>query len=438
MFGFIFFVFGTIFGTLSTGMVLVAGGFNGSSVASAVIYDPAAKSGGGAWTSTGSFATARYLHSATLLPNGKLLVAGGYTGSSGIYLASAELYDAGLAFSGASQPVIGSASFDASGKLVLTGTGFFGISSASGGNGGQDSPTNYPVLQLRRLANEQCAFLSYDPSANVSATSLRSLPVAAFAGHAFATVFTNGIPSSSVLVSFADIALEAPTGTPVPNGTGTLAFVTVTGQNKDLNITVRNTGSSNLTGIAASISGLDAGLFTLFTAPPTSLAAGASAAFILRFSPASAGAKTATLSIVSDDPDEDPFTLALTGTMLSYTVDTDGDGMNDAAELLMSALGFNWQVNQAAMVNTYNTNANGAGYYSAAQIQALNVGARFLQRNPATGQFKLEIGMEKSTNLTNFLPFPFVATQTTVNGQGKIEFLFTVPDKAAFFRLQPQ
>ena len=213
-----------------------------------------------------------------------------------------------------------------------------------------------------------------------------------------------------------------------------MAFVTVTGQNKDLNITVRNTGSSNLTGIAASISGLDAGLFTLFTAPPTSLAAGASAAFILRFSPASAGAKTATLSIVSDDPDEDPFTLALTGIMLSYTVDTDGDGMN----VLMSALGFNWQVNQAAMVNTYNTNANGAGYYSAAQIQALNVGARFLQRNPATGQFKLEIGMEKSTNLTNFLPFPFVATQTTVNGQGKIEFLFTVPDNAAFFRLQPQ
>ena len=213
-----------------------------------------------------------------------------------------------------------------------------------------------------------------------------------------------------------------------------MAFVTVTGQTKDLKITVRNTGGSNLTGIAASLSGLDAGMFALVCTPPTSLAAGASAAFILRFSPTSSGAKTATLSIVSDDPDEDPFTLALTGIMLSYTVDTDGDGMN----VLMSALGFNWQVNQAAMVNTYNTNANGAGYYSAAQIQALNVGARFLQRNPATGQFKLEIGMEKSTNLTNFLPFPFVATQTTVNGQGKIEFLFTVPDNAAFFRLQPQ
>ena len=37
---------------------------------------------------------------------------------------------------------------------MLTGTGFRGISSASGGNGGLDSATNYPVVQLRRPDNE--------------------------------------------------------------------------------------------------------------------------------------------------------------------------------------------------------------------------------------------------------------------------------------------
>src|SRR5437016_13655333 len=40
---------------------------------------------------TGSLATAREFHTATLLPNGKVLVAGGVDSSG--FLASAELYD---------------------------------------------------------------------------------------------------------------------------------------------------------------------------------------------------------------------------------------------------------------------------------------------------------------------------------------------------------
>ena len=73
---------------LQNGMVLVAGGqdsnFNPS--ASAELYDPASRT----WTATGSLNTARYRHTATLLQNGKDLVAGGYSGGA---LASAELYD---------------------------------------------------------------------------------------------------------------------------------------------------------------------------------------------------------------------------------------------------------------------------------------------------------------------------------------------------------
>ncbi len=61
-----------------------------------------------------------------------------------------------------------------------------------------------------------------------------------------------------------------------------------------------------------------------------------------------------------------------------------------------------------------------------------------LQRHPVTGVFTLTFGIEKSTNLSNFTPFPFISPQTTINGQGKIEFQFTVPDNAAFFRLQAQ
>jgi hypothetical protein len=62
---------------LPNGKVLVAGGGNGNgggAVASAELYDPTS----GTWTATGSLATARSGHTATLLPNGKVLVAGGF------------------------------------------------------------------------------------------------------------------------------------------------------------------------------------------------------------------------------------------------------------------------------------------------------------------------------------------------------------------------
>jgi len=74
---------------LPNGMVLVAGGIDSSFniSASAELYDPA----NGTWTATGSLNAARRSHTATLLQNGKVLVAGGY-GSNGIF-PSAELYD---------------------------------------------------------------------------------------------------------------------------------------------------------------------------------------------------------------------------------------------------------------------------------------------------------------------------------------------------------
>jgi hypothetical protein len=76
---------------LPNGMVLVAGGGFGS-LASAELYDPAS----GTWTATGSLNIPRVSHTATSLPNGMVLVAGGYDNSNPrrfIYLASAELYD---------------------------------------------------------------------------------------------------------------------------------------------------------------------------------------------------------------------------------------------------------------------------------------------------------------------------------------------------------
>ena len=73
---------------LNNGTVLVAGGNNGIYLASAELYDPATDN----WTLTGNMNNSRTGHTATLLNNGKVLVAGGKYVSGG-YRASAELYD---------------------------------------------------------------------------------------------------------------------------------------------------------------------------------------------------------------------------------------------------------------------------------------------------------------------------------------------------------
>ncbi len=73
---------------LPSGLVLVAGGKAGEYWAEAELYDPSTRS----WIATGTMADARDQHTATLLPDGRVLVTGGFTTGLAV-LASAELYD---------------------------------------------------------------------------------------------------------------------------------------------------------------------------------------------------------------------------------------------------------------------------------------------------------------------------------------------------------
>jgi hypothetical protein len=86
------FPFGFSATLLSNGKVLIAGGDSGDGdfavpVNSAELYDPTTET----WSSTGDLNSGREFHTATLLPNGKVLVAGGYDSNS--LSNSAELYE---------------------------------------------------------------------------------------------------------------------------------------------------------------------------------------------------------------------------------------------------------------------------------------------------------------------------------------------------------
>ena len=76
--------------TLTDGRILIVGGYEpapgAGALASAEIYDPVA----GTFTFTGSMTVARYGHTATLLPGGKVLIVGGDRNAT---RSSAEIYD---------------------------------------------------------------------------------------------------------------------------------------------------------------------------------------------------------------------------------------------------------------------------------------------------------------------------------------------------------
>ena len=181
---------------LQSGMVLVTGGYDLVSLTSVEVYDPGLNS----WTDIAPLNAVRRVHSATLLPNGKVLVSAGFDGDP---LSSAEVFDPGLGFADAWRPVISSISMpeEIGDEMSLTDSGFrgFQLLEASGG-GPFSSATNYPLVQVRNLANEGWTWMS--PGV-FSSTSFTSLPVTDLPQlPAIVTVFVNGIPSlSKMLVS---------------------------------------------------------------------------------------------------------------------------------------------------------------------------------------------------------------------------------------------
>ena len=182
---------------LPNGMVLVTGGnaSNGTAIATSELYDPAIET----WSLTGSLTTRRWDHVAALLANGKILVAGGGHNPTNV-LSSSELYDAGLGYSNVWRPRITAvtSSLNLGGSLVVTGAQFRGVSEGSSGNS-QDSSADYPLVQLRSIESGQTTFLL---TTNWSTNSVTSTAVWNFPpGWALATVFVNGIQSTSSIVN---------------------------------------------------------------------------------------------------------------------------------------------------------------------------------------------------------------------------------------------
>ena len=112
-----------------------------------------------------------------------------------------------------------------------------------------------------------------------------------------------------------DIAVEQPVGSTLVSGVTKKSFGTIevgsSGNGKTF--TILNKGGTKLTGLAITKGGTQKGDFIVSQPAKTSLAPKASTTFKVSFKPSGRGTRSAVLHIKSNDPDENPFDVKVTG-----------------------------------------------------------------------------------------------------------------------------
>jgi len=232
--------------------------------------------------------------------------------------------------------------------------------------------------------------------------------------------------------------VEQPPGTGLIGGTGNISFgnAPVGVQGGTQTVVVRNIGTAPLvlTGLGL-VSGHTADFSFEAVSLPLTLPVDQIVAFDVSFDPIVTGSRLATLRITSNAGTNNPFNITLTGQALSAENDTDGDGLNDVVELQLEAFGFSWQVNDEELVAILLSGANATGLYTGSQLQAMHPGTPLLPVGQGSGQFTVTVGVKTSVDLMDFQLVPMSSGQTSINGQGALEFDFISPASKAFFRL---
>lgn len=239
----------------------------------------------------------------------------------------------------------------------------------------------------------------------------------------------------------ARLQVEQPPGTGLLSGAASVHFgdsplgVTTTTQD----IIVRNVGTDTLvvTGISL-VTGHMADFSLTEVGLPLTLEVDEVAHVPVAFGPLDSGTRVAILRITSNAILQNPFEVTLTGQGLSAASDTDGDGLNDVAELSLAAMGFNWQVADEELLAVLRAGGNATGLYTGSQLEAMNPGTPLLPRDPASGDFKLTVAARKSVDLMNFVLHPMSPPKVLINNQGALEFRFPAPEPKAFFRWEPR
>lgn len=128
--------------------------------------------------------------------------------------------------------------------------------------------------------------------------------------------FTLTGPTAEIAVLGTNLAAIASGDTTPSTADGTdFGAIAQLGANKDHTFTVTNSGTATLTlTTPVTIGGPHDADFTVTAQPGTSLDGNETTTFTVRFDPIASGGRTAEVSIVNSDSDENPYTFRITGT----------------------------------------------------------------------------------------------------------------------------
>lgn len=151
-----------------------------------------------------------------------------------------------------------------------------------------------------------------------------------------------------------EIAVEQPAGTNLSDGAANIDFgsVETAGGSAVRTFTVKNASTANLVGLVVSRDGVNGGEF-IVTQPGTSiLGPGASTTFAVTFAPSGPGLRTATLHVASNDADENPFDISLSGTGMGLAKPGALDlGFGQAGRVITSMAGSRGRASGMALQN---------------------------------------------------------------------------------------
>lgn len=149
-----------------------------------------------------------------------------------------------------------------------------------------------------------------------AAGALSTTNAADYALSAIPAKVTNNNGTDFFIGSRQEIAVQQPLGSNLVDGTAKKNFGTVVvGQGGNpKTFTIKNLGTGDLTGLAITKNGLNPGNFIVGPLTTTTLTPGTSTTFKVTFMPNATGTRGAAIHIHSNDANENPFDIKLSGT----------------------------------------------------------------------------------------------------------------------------